>query len=1063
MALEPATLKLPSVATPLRISSPNDPAEREAEQIARKVVTIPDSATKTESTAKKQTPARDVGGGHSASSRSAQSSESTSSPKVNVPSRTSISGGNPLPTPVRRFMEPRFGANFGNVRVHTNQAAAKQSAQISANAFTVGENIFFGQDKFEPHSTRGRELIAHELTHTIQQGAVAHRDTAYRSPLPEIAERSEVLAQRDLFDLPNPRDYFAEKAAFIPGFSMLTLVLGVNPINGRSVERNAANLLRAAIDMMMGGALIRQALDSYGIFQQAGNFVEARFAELRNMGASIRSSITQFIDGISETDLLNLSGLVDRAIRLVQRPIDTVTAFISSLVSGIVSLVKDAVLRPLASFAQTTRGYPLLRTVLGKDPITDEPVAANAENLVGGFLKFVNEEETWNKMQQAGAVPRIFAWFQGALGNVMAMVSAIPGLFVQTFQSLKIEDLLNIPGLFIKLAGVFGSFAQRFLTWGAKAVWTLLEIIFDVVSPGALEYVKQTGAALKTIIRNPLPFVGQLIRAAKLGFMNFAGNFLTHLKAGLFDWLTGSLPGIYIPQAFTLSEIARFAFSVLGLTWANIRSKLVKAVGEPAVKALETGFDLVITLVRDGPIAAWEKIKEQLSDLKDTVIGGITDFVVDFVVKKAIPKLIAMFIPGAGFIPAILSIYDTVMVFVNKISQLVSVVRGFVDSIVAISAGNIGAAAQRVEQSLATGLALAINFLAGFAGLGKVADKVMAVFAKLRAPIDKALDFVVGWIAKAANKVVSTIRNAGRRVLQTGLPEDPRERFRLGMNSAEQAANRFAGRFVGAAVLNRILLVIKLRYGFSNLTAFDRNGKWWIRGAMSPPEDRSTQAKSSGPPEKDQKWPVKEGDLIKIPEVRRGHAKIINDSDKHTVTYEIIHGATGKITSTKAAFLERWGKGQIQFLDLLTFLTEKHGHDAAKIIYGVITRRSDLREALVIRSKSKEAHHLIPVDLLGRMERIQLLVLECNWDFNGEVNGLPVEKSLHGSGGHANYNKYVEEKISRWEASNKSAEIGAFMTWVKTQLLQELKREIIIADQSKNSLNNHFKELVARL
>ena len=49
------------------------------------------------------------------------------------------------------------------------------------------------------------------------------------------------------------------------------------------------------------------------------------------------------------------------------------------------------------------------------------------------------------------------------------------------------------------------------------------------------------------------------------------------------------------------------------------------------------------------------------------MIGGITDFVVDMVVKKAIPKLIAMFIPGAGFISAILSIYDTIMVFVNKI------------------------------------------------------------------------------------------------------------------------------------------------------------------------------------------------------------------------------------------------------------------------------------------------------------------------------------------------------------------------------------------------------------
>ena len=53
--------------------------------------------------------------------------------------------------------------------------------------------------------------------------------------------------------------------------------------------------------------------------------------------------------------------------------------------------------------------------------------------------------------------------------------------------------------------------------------------------------------------------------------MNFADNFLDHLKAGLIDWLTGSLPGIYIPKAFSLLEIAKFVFSVLGLTWANIR------------------------------------------------------------------------------------------------------------------------------------------------------------------------------------------------------------------------------------------------------------------------------------------------------------------------------------------------------------------------------------------------------------------------------------------------------------------------------------------------------------
>ena len=108
----------------------------------------------------------------------------------------------------------------------------------------------------------------------------------------------------------------------------------------------------------------------------------------------------------------------------------------------------------------------------------------------------------------------------------------------------------------------------------------MLEIVFDVVSPGAFAYVKKTGAALKSICKNPLPFVGNLVKAAKLGFMNFAGNFLTHLKKGLIDWLTGSLQGIYIPKALTLIEFGKMAYQhprcQLG---ANSRQKIVKALG----------------------------------------------------------------------------------------------------------------------------------------------------------------------------------------------------------------------------------------------------------------------------------------------------------------------------------------------------------------------------------------------------------------------------------------------------------------------------------------------------
>ena len=169
-----------------------------------------------------------------------------------------------------------------------------------------------------------------------------------------------------------------------------------------------------------------------------------------------------------------------------------------------------------------------------------------------------------------------------------------------------------------------------------------------------------------------------------------------------------------------------------------------------------------------------------------------------------------MFIPGAGFISAILSIYDTVMVFVNKIKKIIQVVTGFIDSIVAIAAGQIGAAATRVETALAGVLSLAINFLAGFAGLGKVADQVMGVINKIRAPIDKALDWLVNWIVTAAKKL-------GKFVAQAGVPADPKERLAQGTKTAVGAVDRFAGKTgggVGWYPRAALLEVLGLAYGF---------------------------------------------------------------------------------------------------------------------------------------------------------------------------------------------------------------------------------------------------------
>jgi hypothetical protein len=326
-----------------------------------------------------------------------------------------------------------------------------------------------------------------------------------------------------------------------------------------------------------------------------------------------------------------------------------------------------------------------------------------------------------------------------------------------------------------------------------------------------------------------------LVRAAKAGFQRFGSHLLQHLQAGLIAWLTGSLPGIYIPRGLNLPEILKFGMSVLGISWAHLRTKLVRAVGEPAVRAMEMGFDLVVTLVRDGPAAAWAQMQEQLANLRQMAIDGIIDMVVNLVVTRAVPRLIAMFIPGAGFITAIMSIYGTVTTFIAQLSRIAQVITSFLDSMMAIAGGNITAAAARVESTLAGLLTLAINFLAGFAGLGRVVDRVRAVIERIRAPIDRALDRVVAWI-------VGMARRLGRFVAQAGVPNDPGERLRLAGRAGVMIVNRFAGRPVAAALVNPLLAALRARYGLTSISVVAQGTRWAVQASINPSTIQPTAA-----------------------------------------------------------------------------------------------------------------------------------------------------------------------------------------------------------------------------
>lgn len=113
-------------------------------------------------------------------------------PGTNFESRLAAArgSGTPLPKSTREFMEQRMGADFSGVKVHTDAQSDRLNQAIQAKAFTTGNNIFFRTGAYNPYSSSGRELLAHELTHTVQQGAVSLQRRTVKKLAPAVTQNS---------------------------------------------------------------------------------------------------------------------------------------------------------------------------------------------------------------------------------------------------------------------------------------------------------------------------------------------------------------------------------------------------------------------------------------------------------------------------------------------------------------------------------------------------------------------------------------------------------------------------------------------------------------------------------------------------------------------------------------------------------------------------------------------------------------------------------------------------------------------------------------------------------
>jgi len=188
----PACQSKPAIQTKLSISEPGDLYEQEADRVADQVMRMADPTLTKSSIDSTPTHALSIQrkcatceDEEELQRKPNDSHHETPSSGLDRVAATLRQGGRPLDLTTRGYFEPRFGTDFSAVRVHTNSQAVESARSVNAHAYTVGHDVVFNNGQYAPQSDSGKRLLAHELTHVVQQRSAPAESIQRMCPPPE--------------------------------------------------------------------------------------------------------------------------------------------------------------------------------------------------------------------------------------------------------------------------------------------------------------------------------------------------------------------------------------------------------------------------------------------------------------------------------------------------------------------------------------------------------------------------------------------------------------------------------------------------------------------------------------------------------------------------------------------------------------------------------------------------------------------------------------------------------------------------------------------------------------
>jgi len=535
------------------------------------------------------------------------------------------SPGREMEPATRREMESRIGFDFGRVRLHTDTRAGESAQSLSARAYTVGSDVVFAPGKYAPQTTEGRHLLAHELTHVVQQTGGAQQGRAaglaVTKPAARMVQRSWWSDVKDWVGdkIDSIKNWLLGHLKDIPGYDLFCTLIGKDLATGEKVDSSPEKLIGEFLKFFGFDSLYEKLKGVYEALKLAFDWLIERVRARHLTLEDFEDLLKRAWDAVELTDL---SGTWERLKAIFAEPLNNLKELVKEIASKVLELIAEAV---FSRFPAGRKIWPILKKAgqaIGKiaaNPLRFGLTLLEAlkkgfqkfydnigENLKEGLLQFVFDEI---------GLPDLKAPKSFDLSSMFNLALEVLGLTYARRRKQLVEKLEPLGGeVVVEYAEKAVEIVQQVRTGGFGAIWGMIKdklesipgTIFNAVKGWAVGKIVKVGLEKIAALSNP---VGEIIEVIE--------DIVEMVK-------------FFIEKATQLIDMFEAMVDMFSdLADGNSESAAV-AVAGVIKKSIPLILRFLAGIFGFGDFGA--KIKSVITDVRETVddaIGKVLDFIVD--------------------------------------------------------------------------------------------------------------------------------------------------------------------------------------------------------------------------------------------------------------------------------------------------------------------------------------------------------------------------------------------------------------------------------------------------